>query len=939
MFQPVTLIDFFADFETRSRADLKKVGTVKYATDPSTEATLLTYAFSRTGPVKYWRMGQPIPLEVIDVLVNPHKYKIIAHNLFFDYLIWTIVFSKLLPAPYAFKRPEILNLEDNMALTTYYRFGSGLDAAATLMRMPYSKDKEGKRVMLKQCKPGKDGNFPVLTPEEEAKFIQYGLTDTRLMRDIYYQLPPLPAAERWAWEWTFKRNLRGIRVDVALLNEMKKVVDEAKPLLAKEFEYWTCNQATVSSPTTCLPWFKQFWPWIENMQADTIRDMFADTRQVPHHARRALELKELAGSTSISKVEVGVNEEYMGRLFGLFSYAYTFTRRWAGRGIQIQNFPRVDQKPYDPIIEDLNVHDLATPFKRRVALGLKDPIGFVKNHLRRIWIPDEGKEFLCGDFSKIEPTVLYWLVGKGAIPDKWYEEMAAEIFNKKVSEIDKHGEERQLGKAANLGCLTAETEVLTNSGWLPIVAIQRTDLVYDGEEYVCHEGLVHRGEKAVMSLHKLNIESTPDHLFMTNLGWQTAVELEVTEDTKPHQSERFLEPGLLQGLSSTRGVNVMSQCAVYVGLKRLNESTNYGQEKHDLVNDALNLLLHVRTPSQIASAILSPTTLLEDVGAHVSTILKNDALTLVRKTTRGMVVEELLADSTPLERSWNTLLRCLGLTNGASLLTGLITTETMKPETYELLAKELTTRISHTYDLQGVGLKNSFSLRKGAAHNCGYGMGAPKFKADVFKKEGVVIAEEMAKRVVDTYRRVNKEVVELWTDLENAFRKACLGHSSALCGNKIHVMPMRHPWKGVVIRLPSGNHLYYHYAQIEPETVRYQSGEKKGEIIYDAEGREKTRDVLTYASSEDGILSRKKVYGGLLTEHVVSCTARDILVPAMWRLEDAGFDVLACIHDEAWAQAEPGREEEFKRLMCINPSWCQDMKIGIGEEIGVRYLK
>ena len=673
MFQPVTLIDFFADFETRSRADLKKVGTVKYATDPSTEATLLTYAFSRTGPVKYWRMGQPLPIEVIDVLVNPHKYKIIAHNLFFDYLIWTIVFSKLLPAPHAFKRPEILNLEDNMALTTYYRFGSGLDAAATLMRMPYSKDKEGKRVMLKQCKPGKDGNFPVLTPEEEAKFIQYGLTDTRLMRDIYYQLPPLPAAERWAWEWTFKRNLRGIRVDVALLNEMKKVVDETKPLLAKEFEYWTCNQATVSSPTTCLPWFRQFWPWIENMQADTIRDMFADTRQVPHHARRALELKELAGSTSISKVEVGVNEEYMGRLFGLFSYAYTFTRRWAGRGIQIQNFPRVDQKPYDPIIEDLNVHDLATPFKRRVALGLKDPIGFVKNHLRRIWIPDEGKEFLCGDFSKIEPTVLYWLVGKGAIPDKWYEEMAAEIFNKKVSEIDKHGEERQLGKAANLGC--------------------------------------------------------------------------------------------------------------------------------------------------------------------------------------------------------------------------------------------------------------------------SYGLGHAKFKATVFKQEGVNISEEMAKRVVDTYRRVNKEVVELWTDLENAFRKACLGHSSALCGNKIHVMPMRHPWKGVVTRLPSGNHLYYHYAQIEPEAMRYQSGEKKGEIIYDAEGREKTRDVLTYASSEDGILSRKKVYGGLLTEHVVSCTARDILVPAMWRLEDAGFDVLACIHDEAWAQAAPGREEDFKRLMCINPSWCQDMKIGIGEEIGVRYLK
>jgi DNA polymerase len=87
-----------------------------------------------------------------------------------------------------------------------------------------------------------------------------------------------------------------------------------------------------------------------------------------------------------------------------------------------------------------------------------------------------------------------------------------------------------------------------------------------------------------------------------------------------------------------------------------------------------------------------------------------------------------------------------------------------------------------------------------------------------------------------------------------------------------------------------------------------------------------------------GRISFDYVYGGLLCENVVSATARDIMVPAMWRLENAGFDVLGCIHDEIWGQAEPGRDAEFKKLMCVNPSWC-DMLIDSDLKVGKRYLK
>ena len=97
--------------------------------------------------------------------------------------------------------------------------------------------------------------------------------------------------------------------------------------------------------------------------------------------------------------------------------------------------------------------------------------------------------------------------------------------------------------------------------------------------------------------------------------------------------------------------------------------------------------------------------------------------------------------------------------------------------------------------------------------------------------------------------------------------------------------------------------------------------------------------TLKYMADQGrGRIGYDYVYGGLLCENVVSATARGIMVPAMWRLEQGGFDVLGCIHDEIWAQAEPNRSEEFKTLMCKNPSWC-NMKIESDLKVGVRYLK
>ena len=54
-------------------------------------------------------------------------------------------------------------------------------------------------------------------------------------------------------------------------------------------------------------------------------------------------------------------------------------------------------------------------------------------------------------------------------------------------------------------------------------------------------------------------------------------------------------------------------------------------------------------------------------------------------------------------------------------------------------------------------------------------------------------------------------------------------------------------------------------------------------------------------------LVRQETYGGKLSENCTQATARDILTEAMWRLEQAGFAVIAHVHDEVIIEAPIGK--------------------------------
>jgi DNA polymerase len=136
--------------------------------------------------------------------------------------------------------------------------------------------------------------------------------------------------------------------------------------------------------------------------------------------------------------------------------------------------------------------------------------------IRTAFIPRQGHRFIVSDFSAIEARVLSWLAG-----EKWRMHIFAEdgdIYCATASrmfhcEVTKHGENghlRQKGKQAELACIAEGQMVLTDKGLVPIECVKIDHLLWDGEDWVSHEGVIYKGIREVITYEGLT--ATTDHL-------------------------------------------------------------------------------------------------------------------------------------------------------------------------------------------------------------------------------------------------------------------------------------------------------------------------------------------------------------------------------------------------------------------------------------------
>ena len=82
------------------------------------------------------------------------------------------------------------------------------------------------------------------------------------------------------------------------------------------------------------------------------------------------------------------------------------------------------------------------------------------------------------------------------------------------------GQSRIYGAMVVENCLAGDTQVLTQRGWTPIVGVQADDQLWDGVQWVQHDGLIAQGEQYTTKLD--GVRMTPDHEVLTEGGWRRA---------------------------------------------------------------------------------------------------------------------------------------------------------------------------------------------------------------------------------------------------------------------------------------------------------------------------------------------------------------------------------------------------------------------------------
>lgn len=154
--------------------------------------------------------------------------------------------------------------------------------------------------------------------------------------------------------------------------------------------------------------------------------------------------------------------------------------------------------------------------------------------LRKAVQAPEGMALVACDSSQIEARILAYVANETELVDAFrrgadpYADLAEKIFqipSEKIHKGAKSGDKklkayRNVGKTGILSCLAGDTEVLTNNGWKPIVTVSKDDKLWDGVQWVAHQGLVCNGEKNTIDVD--GVRMTPDHMVLSGSSWEQA---------------------------------------------------------------------------------------------------------------------------------------------------------------------------------------------------------------------------------------------------------------------------------------------------------------------------------------------------------------------------------------------------------------------------------
>ena len=506
------------DLETRSSVDISKSGVYRYAEAEDFAILLFAYAVDGgTVEVIDIANGEQIPQEILDALTDESIIKW-AFNANFERVCLSRYLSDLGIALDPFRDNHPLSKECarflsprswrcTMVWSAYMGLPLSLATVGRVLRLEEQKMTEGKALIRYFSTPP----FHEPVGEKWELFKSYNRRDVEVEMAIQQRLFKYPVPQSVWEEYVLDQEIndRGICLDMPFVENAVKIDAHTKEKLTDRLKTLT-GLENPNSVAQMKEWLKDHGVETESLDKKSVTALLAT---VPAPLKEVLVLRQQLAKSSVKKYQAMRNAVCADRRArGMFQfYGANRTGRFAGRIVQLQNLPQNH-------FSDLKcARDLVRQGNYAALEMLYDSVPDVLSQLiRTAFIPKEGRKFIVADFSAIEARVLSWLAkeqwrmdvfeGNGDI----YCATAGRMFHCNVVKHGENGYLRQKGKQAELACIAEGQLVLTNEGLVPIERVRMEHLLWDGESWVSHDGVIFKGEREVITYEGLT--ATPDHL-------------------------------------------------------------------------------------------------------------------------------------------------------------------------------------------------------------------------------------------------------------------------------------------------------------------------------------------------------------------------------------------------------------------------------------------
>lgn len=391
--------DLWADFETRSRVNLKTAGARRYAADRSTGITSVVWYFQGA-----WKSACPIfpylgSHTLADLYADVRQCRrFVAHHANFD--------VSILRALNPFIDFPVHKVDCTMGRAQALALPGGLESLCTALGLP-GKDPKGRALVNQTCKPQRDGTFHE-EPETFRALLAYNVRDVECLINVDARLPPLSADERLIFERTWRKNELGLPIDVELATAIALRRQEIEHETAQKLMALTNNAVTkLSQRARILEWCNSGNrnAQLESTQKHIVAEKLADQDLHPD-VREVLELLQAEGGSAPLKAQALLDRHVNGWYKDATRYFGARSGRGTSEGANMFNIARPSGK-YDGRDGRPSIDQVIASLK----IGQRWDNTALTDCLRGTIMAPAGYVICDNDESNVEYRLALWMAG------------------------------------------------------------------------------------------------------------------------------------------------------------------------------------------------------------------------------------------------------------------------------------------------------------------------------------------------------------------------------------------------------------------------------------------------------------------------------------------------------------------------------------------------